>query len=318
MALPLVTEECEAVIRAFSGLGGLGVDEKALVSALGKWRRQPEKRAQLRKSFVGFFTADGSFERCEDDYIRYLKNEFARFKNIMVLWAMHPWERDARWVHHVLHKPLPLDIIVEIACTRSSEELLGARKAYHALFHHSLEEDVAYHVRENYSNLLVRLVSAYRYEGNRINKEMATSEAEALYSAIKTPGVKKLVENEEVIRILTTRSKPHLRVTFKHYKEKYGKSIEEHLGDELCLRETVQCLDSPPKYFSKVINKALKDGADKNTKDALTRVIVSRADVDMKEIKEAYHQQYGAELEDVISKNTLGSYRDALLSLAGQ
>ncbi|XP_008779044.3 annexin D4-like [Phoenix dactylifera] len=315
MALPLVAEECEAVIRAFSGLGGLGVDEKALVSTLGKWRRQPKKRAQLRKSFAGFFTADGSFERCEYDY---LEIEFDRFKNIMVLWAMHPWERDAWWAHLVLEEGHPFDIIVEIACTRSSEELIGARKAYHALFHHSLEEDVAYHVRENYSNLLVGLVSAYRYKGYWIDEEMAKSEAKTLGSAIKIAGVKKLVENEEVIRILTTRSKPHLKVTFKYYREMYGKSIKEDLGDELCLRETVQCLDSPPEYFSKVIDEALKDEADEKTKNALTRVIVSRADVDMEEIKEAYHQQYGAELEDVISKNTFGSYRDALLSLAGQ
>lgn len=67
-----------------------------------------------------------------------------------------------------------------------------------------------------------------------------------------------------------------------------------------------------------VIDETLKDGADKNTKDALTRVIVSRADVDMKDIKAAYQKQYGAQLEDVIAKNTLGNYRDALLALVGQ
>lgn len=311
-----MAEECEALIRAFSGLGGLGVDEKALVSAMGKWRHQPEKRAHLRKRFAGFFAADSSFERCEDDYIRFLQIEFARFKNIMVLWAKHPWERDAQWAHDVLHKD-PFGIIMEIACTRSSEELLGTRKAYHALFHHSLEEDVAYHVKENYCNLLVGLVSAYRYEGSRINEEMAKSEAKTLGTAVKIAGVKKLAENEEVIRILTTRSKPHLKETFKYYKELYGKSIEEDLGDELCLKETVQCLDSPPKYFCKVIDEACKDGADENTKDALARVIVSRADVDMEEIKKAYHEQYGTQLEDVIAKSTLGNYRDALLSMVG-
>lgn len=74
-------------------------------------------------------------------------------QNVTVLWAMHPWERDARWIHHVLHKAHPFNIIVEIACTRSSDELLGARKAYHALFHHSIEEDVAYRVKENYCSV---------------------------------------------------------------------------------------------------------------------------------------------------------------------
>lgn len=60
---------------------------------------------------------------------------------------MHPWERDARLVKEAMKKgPEVYGVIVEIACTRSSEELLGARKAYHSLFDHSIEEDVAYHI----------------------------------------------------------------------------------------------------------------------------------------------------------------------------
>jgi annexin A13 len=130
------------------------VEENALVSALGRWRKQPEKRSQFRQGFPGFFTpsaAGGSnvtIERCSDEYVKHLKTEFSRFKNLMVLWAMHPWERDARLAHHVLHQAHPAAIVVEIACTRSAEELLGARKAYMALFHHSLEEDVAYSAKD--------------------------------------------------------------------------------------------------------------------------------------------------------------------------
>lgn len=74
-------------------------------------------------------------------------------QNIMVLWLMHPWERDARWMHHVMHKSYPFTVIIEIACTRSSEELLGAKRAYQALFDHSVEEDVAYHIKERYSKV---------------------------------------------------------------------------------------------------------------------------------------------------------------------
>lgn len=68
-------------------------------------------------------------------------------QNAVVLWTMHPWERDARLIKEALKKgPQSYGVIVEIACTRSSEELLGARRAYHSLFDHSIEEDVAHHV----------------------------------------------------------------------------------------------------------------------------------------------------------------------------
>ena len=75
--------------------------------------------------------------------------------------------------------------------------------------------------------LLVGLVSSYRYEGSHVNEDRAKSEAKALNNAIKKAGAEKPIENDDVIRILTTRSKPFLKVVFKFYKEMYGKSIEE-------------------------------------------------------------------------------------------
>ena len=62
----------------------------------------------------------------------------------MVLWTLHPWERDARLIKDAVNDgPKSYNVIVEIACTRSSEELLGARRAYHSLYDRSIEEDVA-------------------------------------------------------------------------------------------------------------------------------------------------------------------------------
>lgn len=60
---------------------------------------------------------------------------------------MHPWERDARLFKEALQNEAPrFNILIETACTRSSEELLGARKAYHSLYDQSIEEDIASHI----------------------------------------------------------------------------------------------------------------------------------------------------------------------------
>ena len=57
---------------------------------------------------------------------------------------MHPWERDARLINEALNDgPKSYNVLVEIGCTRKSDELLGARKAYHSLYEPSIEEDVA-------------------------------------------------------------------------------------------------------------------------------------------------------------------------------
>lgn len=70
-------------------------------------------------------------------------------------------------------------------------------------------------------------MSAYRYEGPSWSEERAKLEAKVLGEAIRNPNAVKPVENQEVIRILTTRSKLQLRATFEHYKDIYGKSIDE-------------------------------------------------------------------------------------------
>ena len=108
--------------------------------------------------------------------------------------------------------------------------------------------------------LLVGLVSAYRYEGPRVNEEVARAEAKALGAAVRSAGGGKAlaVENDEVVRILSTRSKPHLVETLRHYKEIHGRRLEEDLSGRgreettTLLLEAVLCLAAPAKYFSQV------------------------------------------------------------------
>lgn len=75
--------------------------------------------------------------------------------------------------------------------------------------------------------LLVGLVSSYRYEGPRVNVETAQIESQTLHTAIKNAHKKKPKEDEDVVRILATRSKAHLKTIFNIYKETYGHNIHD-------------------------------------------------------------------------------------------
>lgn len=75
--------------------------------------------------------------------------------------------------------------------------------------------------------MLVRLVSSYRYEGDEcvVDMDVVRMEASQLAEAIKKK--KQPRGEDEVVRIVTTRSKSQLRATFQRYREDHGSDIAE-------------------------------------------------------------------------------------------
>eukprot|EP00261_Vitis_vinifera_P032259 XP_019073502.1 PREDICTED: annexin D4-like [Vitis vinifera] len=114
-----------------------------MLEILVKWHR--EDLTTFRNENSSIFLKDKYFlfERWQDYHIAFLVKEFLRFQDVVVQWTMHPWERDARMARKALDEgPQTYGLLIELACTRSSDELLGARKAYQSLYSESIEEDV--------------------------------------------------------------------------------------------------------------------------------------------------------------------------------
>ncbi|KAL9671997.1 hypothetical protein QQ045_009571 [Rhodiola kirilowii] len=208
-------------------------------------------------------------------------------------------------------------VIMEIACTRSSHELYLVRQAYHARYKKSLEEDVAHKISGNIRKLLVPLVTALRYEGDEVNMMLAKSEAKKLREKITD----KEFTDDDLVRILTTRSKAQLSATLNHYNNEFGNPINKDLKtdpeDEYLklLRGAIKCLTAPEKYFEKTLRFAIKGvGTDEW---ALTRVVATRAEVDMQRIKEEYYKRNSIHLGIAIAKDASGDYEKMLLALIG-
>ncbi|CAH8362911.1 unnamed protein product [Eruca vesicaria subsp. sativa] len=308
------TLDLEGITKA---IAGMGVDEGALISTLGNSHK--DHRKLFRKASKSFFVEDEerAFEKCHDHFVKHLKLEFSRFTNAVVMWSMHPWERDARLVKKALKKgDEAYNLIVEVSsCTRSSEDLLGARKAYHSLFDQSMEEDIASHVHGSQRKLLVGLVSAYRYEGDKVKEDSAKFDAKILAEALASSG-ERAIEHDEVVRILSTRSKLYLQHLYKHFNQINGSDLLRGVSESSLINEALLCLLKPSVYFSKIVNASLNKDADKGTKKWLTRVFVTRADHnDMKEIAEEYNQLYGEPLAQTIQEKIKGNYKDFLLTL---
>lgn len=72
-----------------------------------------------------------------------------------------------------------------------------------------------------YFQLLLLLVSSYRYNGDEVNMTVAKSEAKILHEKIKG----KHYSDDDVIRIVATRSKAQVNATLNQYKNEFGNDI---------------------------------------------------------------------------------------------
>jgi len=86
-------------------------------------------------------------------------------------------------------------------------------------------------------------------------------------------------------------------------------------GDfEQALLAIVKCVRDHHAYFAERLYKSMKGlGTDECT---LTRVMVSRAEVDMVQIKQRFQAIYGKTLGSFIKGDTSGDYCTALMALA--
>ncbi|KAK0604589.1 hypothetical protein LWI29_017251 [Acer saccharum] len=299
-------EDAESLNKACKGWG---TNEKAIISILG--HRTAAQRQQIRLAYQELY---------QEDLVKRLESELSGdFEKAVYRWILDPADRDAVLANAAIRKLVNRDyqVVLEIACIRSPEELLAVRRAYQARYKHSLEEDVAAHTTGDIRQAL----TAFRYTGDEINARLAKSEAVILHNAIKD----KAFNHEEVIRIVSTRSKAQVMATFNCYRDDQGTSITKKLSGEggdhgtkfmKALRTAIQCLNDSKKYFEKVLRNAMKGmGTDE---DALTRVIVTRAEKDLKDIKEYYYKRNSVPLEQAVAKDTSGDYKKFLLTLLGK
>ncbi|XP_019449996.1 PREDICTED: annexin-like protein RJ4 [Lupinus angustifolius] len=299
-------EDAEALRDAVKGWG---TDEKAVIAIL--CHRNAYQRQQIRKAYQDLHG---------EDLIKRLESELSGdFERGMYRWILEPAERYALLANVVIRNAnKDYHVIVEISCVLEPEELLAVKRAYQNRYKHSLEEDVAAHTSGHLRQLLVGLVSTFRYGGDEINARLAKNEADILHEAIKD----KKNNHEEVIRVLSTRSKTQLVATFNRYRDEHGISITKKLLDEgsddflKAVHVAIRCINDHKKYYEKVLRNVIKRvGTDE---DGLTRVFVTRAEKDLKDIQELYYKRNSVQLEDAVARETSGDYKRMLLTLLGK
>uniref|UniRef100_A0A8D3CKR2 Annexin n=1 Tax=Scophthalmus maximus TaxID=52904 RepID=A0A8D3CKR2_SCOMX len=275
-----------------------GVDEQTIIDVL-------TKRTYSQRRDIAF-----AYEkRAKKDMITALKAALSGSLETVVLGLMRSTAQyDASEIRGSI-KGLGTDeeTLVEILCSRSNDELVEIKKVYKELFKKELEKDVAGDTSGNFAKLLLALVQV-----------RSVSVCLALYDAgIKNKGT----DVATWISIMSERSVPHLQRVFQRYKSYSPYDMQESIvkevkGDlQMSFLVLVQCFENKQLYFAKRLNEAMQSKSAKEK--VVTRIVVSRCEVDLKKICSEYKANFGQSLQKTILEHTKGDYQKAMLGLCG-
>eukprot|EP00112_Aurelia_sp_Birch-Aquarium-sp1_P021920 Seg6005.1 transcript_id=Seg6005.1/GoldUCD/mRNA.D3Y31 product="Annexin A7" protein_id=Seg6005.1/GoldUCD/D3Y31 len=288
---------------------GWGCDEKAVTHILAT-----RSNAQRQKIKLEYKTAYGR------DLIKDLKSELGgHLEAVIVGLMLPPAEYDATWLRKAM-KGLGTDedTLVEVLCTRTNVELREINAAYTRLYDRNLEKDVHSETSGHFRRLLISQVQGARDESPAVDLAKAQQEAQELYKA----GEARWGTDETRFNvILASRSYPQLRATFEEYRKICKHSIEQSIDREMSgdlkkgMLTVVKCVKNTPSYFAEALYYSMKGLGTDDAK--LIRAIISRSEIDMVQIKQAFANMYGQTLGRFISDDTSGQYKRVLLELIG-
>lgn len=209
-------------------------------------------------------------------------------------------------------------ILTEIFASRSNKQIKALSEAYLAETGRSLSHDLSSEVAGDYGKTLLLLAEGKRDESTSVDVVKAKEDAKALYEA----GENKWGTDEaKFIDILCHRSVPQLRQILVEYKSISNKTLQESIESEMSgdleklLVAIVKCVKSVPTYLAERLFKAMKGAG--TTESTLTRILVSRSETDLLDIRAEYKKLFGCSLLSQLESEVSGNYGDALKLLCG-
>uniref|UniRef100_A0A674MP35 Annexin n=1 Tax=Takifugu rubripes TaxID=31033 RepID=A0A674MP35_TAKRU len=288
---------------------GFGTDEHAIIELLGS--RSNKQRVVLPRAYK---TSYGK------DLLKDLHSELSGdFRKLVMALLKTPAEFDAYELNSSI-KGAGTDeaCLIEILSSRSNAEIKEINRIYKQEYKKTLEDAIKGDTSGHFRRLLISLAQGNRDERENVDIALAKQDAQALYAA----GENKLGTDESKFNaILCARSKPHLRAVFQEYQSMCGRDVEKSIGREMSgdlesgMLAVVKCIKNTPGYFAERLYKAMKGAGTKDR--TLIRIMVSRSEVDMLDIRKEYVRNYGKSLYTDISGDTSGDYKKLLLKLCG-
>ena len=299
-----IDRDVDALRKAMKGAG---TDEDAIIKIVAN--RNNTQRQQLKYYY------NQKFKR---DLIADLKSELSgKFEDAVLALFDDPYVYDAKSLRKAMKGAgTDEDTCIEILCTRPNWYLRNIITAYGNLFKADLIKDIQSDFSGNLQKILVSILNCSRSENAQPNHQIIENYAQQLIKG----GIKRLGTDEKLfIDILTKCSTQELQYLSQVYqqlaKESLLKSIDKEFSGNLkkTLKTIILANTTPSEYFASRVFEAIK-GAGTNDR-LLMRILITRDEIDMPQIKACYKQMYGKDMVQVVKSETSGDYKKLLVEL---
>ena len=249
---------------------------------------------------------------------RVIQNKEA--KQVCTMLFYNYYELDARILHKALKEKRDEKVIVEIFASRPYWFLQIVDEEYKRLYGISLKDELAKEKKTDFITFLQCIMTTPRSKTSSIKNEKQAGDAA---QEIITKGLKNYGKDVELFKKLFVKSsREDLVAISREYKnmDKKKRNLYDAV-DDACPKVTREIIKAiiyavvlPAHYFAHLLKKSIVGlGTDEET---LSRVLVTRHEVDMDLIRYYYKAETKNELIDDIKGDTSGTYMKILTKLA--
>ncbi|RLW04144.1 hypothetical protein DV515_00006050 [Chloebia gouldiae] len=289
---------------------GFGTDEQAIINVVAN--RSNDQRQQIKTAFKTMYGKD---------LIKDLKSELSGNVEELILALFMPRTYYDAWSlrHAMKGAGTQESVLIEILCTRTNQEIREIVNCYKSEFGRDIEQDIRSDTSGHFERLLVSMCQGNRDENQTVDYQKAQEDAQRLYQA----GEGRLGTDESCFNmVLASRSFPQLKATVEAYSRIANRDLLSSIDREFSgnvergLKTIVQCALNRPAFFAERLYYSMKGaGTDDST---LIRIVVTRSEIDLVQIKQMFTQMYQKTLATMIASDTSGDYRQLLLAIVGQ
>ena len=239
------------------------------------------------------------------------------FKGIAIHLFLHPLVFEAKLLKKGL-KGFSSDetIVLEALTSHTQEELRQIEQAFQA----ETGKDLSQEIEKNFSGVmkknLLNLLNTPRHVNPNPNKD----KCQKLANLLAEVGEPNWAGDENIFKEVFIQSSPEeLLLIGRFYKKKTGNNMLDIIDQKVkgknkdLLREVLFNNIIPQELYAEKIYLAIKGLGTNNT--LLNRILVSRTEIDMDDIKEFYQKKYNVTMKEDIIGDTSGIYQNLCLYL---